>query len=82
MAKPVICVRTQEEDDELTSKVRQSAELLRRWISTYPGDRLDLLHALKIDQVGFHPIERRALNAIEEIEQTLINLLALALQAA
>lgn len=78
MAKPVICVRTRDEADELALKARQSADHLRQWICTSAGDGLELLRALKFDQVGFHPVEGRALNAIEQINQTWTYLVALA----
>lgn len=43
-----------------------------------PGDGLELLRALKFDELGFHPVEDRAINAIEQINQAWTYLVALA----
>lgn len=50
--------------------VRQSAKKTRAWIFAHQGDPLSLLRDLKFETVGFHPIEERALNVIEQINQT------------
>lgn len=64
--------------DELAAQVMESARRLQAWIASFGGDGLDLLRALKFDQVGFHPLEARALNAIEQVNQSMTYLVALA----
>ena len=50
--------------------VRLAARKTRDWITGHRGDPLDLLRDLKFEQVGFHPVEGRPLNVIEQINQT------------
>lgn len=50
--------------------VRASAARTQKWIATQMGDPLDMLRCMKFDQVGFHPLEDRPLNMIEQINQT------------
>ncbi|WP_426037597.1 hypothetical protein [Brevundimonas sp. DC300-4] len=50
--------------------VRTSAARTREWISGHREDPLDLLRDLKFETVGFHPVEDRPLNFIEQINQT------------
>lgn len=69
MASALI-VSCPEEADELMSLVRASAARAREWISAQSGDPLDMLRRIKFEPVGFHPIEDRALNFIEQINQT------------
>lgn len=69
MASALI-VNCPEEADELMSLVRASAARARDWISAQTGDPLDMLRRIKFEPVGFHPIEDRALNFIEQINQT------------
>lgn len=69
MTKELI-VRTSDEADELMAAVRASAGRAHAWIASQSGDPLDLLRRMKFDQIGFHPLEDRALNLIEQINQT------------
>jgi len=50
--------------------VRASAKRAQAWIAEQSGDPLDLLRSMKFEPVGFHPLEDRALNIIEQINQT------------
>lgn len=65
-----LIVRTAGEADELMTAVRMSAERAQAWIAAQSGDPLDLLRRMKFDQIGFHPLEDRPLNLIEQINQT------------
>lgn len=69
MSKELI-VRTAGEADELLLVLRASAGRAQAWIAAQEGDPLDLLRRMKFDQVGFHPLEDRPLNIIEQINQT------------
>ena len=50
--------------------IRASAARAQGWIAAQSGDPLDLLRRMKFEPVGFHPIEDRPLNVIEQINQT------------
>lgn len=63
--------------DELAGQVRASATKLQSWIASFGGDAIGLLRALKFDQVGFHPLDGHALNAIEQVNQIWTYLAAL-----
>ena len=78
MASEVLIVRTAQEADELTRKVRSAADRLRASISALEGDGAALLRALKFEAIGTHPIHGHALNPIEQVNQTWTYLVALA----
>ena len=56
--------------DRLLDTIRASAARAHDWIAAQSGDPLDMLKKMKFEPVGFHPIEDRALNVIEQINQT------------
>lgn len=69
MTKDIV-IRTTGEADELMAIVRASAARAQEWIAAQSGDPLDLLRRMKFDPIGFHPLEDRPLNLIEQINQT------------
>ena len=77
MSGGVLVVRNAAEVDELTGQVRASATKLQAWITSFGGDGIGLLRALKFDQVGFHPLGGHPLNAIEQVNQIWTYLAAL-----
>ena len=77
MKPGVLLVRDAAEADKLAGQVRASATKLRSWIASFGGDGIGLLRALKFDQVGFHPLDGHALNAIEQVNQIWTYLAAL-----
>ena len=70
MSAPSIHIRTVEHADRLFAKIRASAQRAHDWIATQSGDPLDMLKRMKFEPVGFHPVEDRALNVVEQINQT------------
>jgi hypothetical protein len=64
--------------DRYMAKLRASALRARDWVASRSGDPLDLLRRMKFDPVGYHPIEDRALNFVEQINQTWTFAVALA----
>lgn len=73
-----LVVRSAGEVERYLDIIRQSAGRLQVWIAQQRGDPLDLLRQLKFAAVGFHPIEDRVLNAIEQVNQTWSYVVALA----
>lgn len=65
-----LVIRSPAEADALIETVRLSAARAQSWISQQTGDPLDLLRRMKFEPVGFHPLEDRELNIIEQINQT------------
>lgn len=63
-------VRTIDDVERQLGMIRASAGRAHAWIAAQSGDPLDLLRRMKFEAVGFHPIEDRALNVIEQINQT------------
>ncbi|HEY5409199.1 MAG TPA: hypothetical protein VIJ94_00605 [Caulobacteraceae bacterium] len=63
-------VRTIGDVERHLDAIRASAARAHKWIAAQSGDSLDLLRRMKFDLVGFHPIEDRPLNVIEQINQT------------
>jgi hypothetical protein len=63
-------VRTVADVDRYLDLVRASAARAQQWVANHSGDPLDLLRYMKFEQIGFHPVEDRALNIIEQINQT------------
>lgn len=56
--------------DQLLQRIRASAQRAHDWIAAQTGDPLDMLKRMKFESVGFHPVEDRALNVVEQINQT------------
>lgn len=71
-------IRTPEDVDRYLELVRKAATDARAWMVAQTGDPLDMLRRMKFDAVGYHPIDGRALNLVEQINQTWTYLVALA----
>lgn len=65
-----LVIRTAGEADELMAILRASAARAQEGIAAQSGDPLALLRRMKFDPIGFHPLEDRPLNLIEQINQT------------
>ena len=63
-------IRTPHDILEHLETVRLAASKTRDWLKAHEGDPMDLLRSMKFERVGFHPIAERALNVIEQINQT------------
>jgi hypothetical protein len=71
-------VQTAEDVDRHMDQLRASARRAQEWIASQAGDPLDLLRRMKFETIGFHPIEDRELNFLEQINQTWTYAVALA----
>jgi hypothetical protein len=71
-------VQSVEDVDRYMDRLRASARRAQEWLAAQSGDPLDLLSKIKFDTVGYHPIEDRSLNFIEQINQTWTFAVALA----
>ena len=78
MSPGTILIDSAAQADDLAAQVRASATRLQAWCAAFGGDGVEFLRALKFDQVGVHPLEDRALNAIEQVNQSWTYLVALA----
>ncbi|WP_158745685.1 hypothetical protein [Acidisphaera sp. L21] len=45
--------------DRYLELVRKAAPDARTWMAAHPGDPLDMLHRMKFEAVGYHPIDGR-----------------------
>ncbi len=73
-----LSIATQEDIDRYMDQLRASARQTKDWFAAQSGDPLDFLRHLKFEPVGFHPIEGRPLNLVEQINQTWTFAVALA----
>jgi hypothetical protein len=73
-----LTVQTIADVDRYMDQVRGSARRAQEWIAAQSDDPLDLLRRMKFDTIGFHPIEDRELNFVEQINQTWTFTVALA----
>jgi hypothetical protein len=73
-----LTVKTAADIDRYMDQLRVSARRVRDWIAGQSGDPLDFLRHMKFDPIGFHPIEHRSLNFIEQVNQTWTFAVALA----
>jgi hypothetical protein len=64
--------------DHYMDLLRASALHVRDWVAAQSGDPLDLLRRIKFDPIGYHPIEDRSINFIEQVNQTWTFAVALA----
>ena len=71
-------VQTQEDVDHYLELIRKAAADARAWMAAQTGDPLEMLRRMKFHAVGYHPIDGRALNLVEQINQTWTFLVALA----
>jgi hypothetical protein len=63
-------VRTVDDVEQHLAAIRASAARAQNWIASQSGDPFDFMRRMKFEPVGFHPIEDRPLNVIEQINQT------------
>jgi hypothetical protein len=63
-------VSTVADVNSLMDQVRAAALAVRNWVLAQSSDPLDILRRMKYEPVGFHPIDGRPLNLIEQINQT------------
>lgn len=71
-------VRTAQDIDRHLETVKVAAARTQAWLRGHGGDPLDLLRSMKFETIGFHPIADRALNVIEQINQSFTYVVALA----
>lgn len=71
-------VQTAADVNRYMDQLRASARRVQQWVAAHSGDPLDLLRAMKFDAIGYHPIEDRQLNLIEQVNQTWTFAVALA----
>jgi hypothetical protein len=65
-----ILIESAEEIDRHVAQLRTSAANVHSWLAAQTCDPFELLRRIKFDAVGFHPIESRSLNLIEQVNQT------------
>ena len=71
-------IRTLAELQELEELVLKQAERTRENLSLLDSDPLEALYTLKFEQFGFHPLEGRPWNLIEQLNQTFTILASIA----
>ena len=64
--------------DHHLKTIHSAAAQTQAWIRAHEGEPMALLRAMKFEAVGFHPISGKALNVIEQINQTFTFAVALA----
>lgn len=67
---PVETVKTLDDIAKLRCKVRKAAALTRVKLAKIPDDPMEALHTLKLDEHGYHLLEDRRWNLIEQLNQT------------
>jgi hypothetical protein len=67
---PLLEIRDEADIERHLQRVRAAAESMREWIAGQTRDGLALLRRMKFDQVGYHPIDHRPLNLVEQVNQT------------
>jgi hypothetical protein len=67
---PWLTVRSVVDIDSHLAEIEDSAARLRDWLGAHAGTPLELLRQIKFDAAGHHPLEKRPLNIIEQVNQT------------
>ena len=67
-----------EDLEPLQVKVRDAARRTIETLNMYGPDPLDILHTLKFDARGYHPLQGHQLNLVEQLNQTFTVLASLA----
>ncbi len=65
-----LIVQTVPDADALMAHVRESADYVQEWLIGQTGDPLAKSRATKFETVGFHPIDHRPINVVQQINQT------------
>ena len=65
-----LTICSKEDAEEALEAVRTSARRTRDWIGSQAGEPLELFRNVKFETVGYHPLDCRPLNIIEQINQT------------
>lgn len=73
----MIEVLTIEDVDRHVARITEASTRLQTWVAGHQGDGMTLLRRMKFQTVGFHPIDHRPLNLVEQINQTWTHLVAL-----
>jgi hypothetical protein len=73
-----VLIQSVEDVDLYISRIRKAAADAQAWMTSQAGDPLDFLRRIKFEMVGFHPVDGRALNVVEQINQTWTYVVALA----
>jgi hypothetical protein len=76
--EPFILIRSSADVDHWMGLLRASAHAAQQAIVAHTGDPLELLRKMKFDLFGRHPVEDRALNLVEQVNQTWTFAVALA----
>ena len=71
-------VRNLHEIENLQERVRCAAQRAHVKLVTLSGDPMAALLTLKMDKFGYHPLEDRPLNLIEQLNQTFHTMVSLA----
>ena len=73
----VIEVMSVEEAQSVENTILEAANRSSEWISASGLKGVDLIRSLKYEPIGFHPIDLRPLNLIEQVNQTFTCLAAI-----
>jgi hypothetical protein len=65
-----LLVHSVDDAEFLMQRVVAAAGRTVEWVLGHDGQPLDLLRRMKFDTVGWHPVEGRALNLVEQVNQT------------
>jgi hypothetical protein len=65
-----LTIHSHDDAAQLMEVVRASARRVRDWMASQTGDPLETLRKMKFEPVGFHPVEDRPLNFVEQVNQT------------
>lgn len=73
-----LTINSPEEVEAYIEVIRASAARAQGWLNSQTDDALGMMRKMKFELVGFHPVEERPLNLMEQINQTWTFLAALA----
>jgi len=65
-----ITIKNVDDIEDYIEKVRANAEKAVRQIKNYPGPNAELLSKLRFEEMGWHPLEDRRINFVEQMNQT------------
>ncbi|MGH9917771.1 MAG: hypothetical protein ACRD6W_02695 [Nitrososphaerales archaeon] len=68
--RSTLLARTKDDIDRYLAQIGDAAARAAAWLAAQSGDPLDMLRRIKFDAVGCHPIDSRALNLVEQVNQT------------
>jgi hypothetical protein len=67
--QPFLMIEDEADIKHHSTSLCAAADHIKQWLTNHRGNPVNLLHEIKFEPIGRHPVEDRPLNLIEQINQ-------------